>query len=466
MGFAEGAVSGPSAHSSGRAEVVPAAAAVFAVAGALVSDGDLQPTSATSARTADEDDEFTLARSPARSRSVNGRERGRERKWNADGTRTLAHADAVAHAHTNLPKTSTRELAWAILERRAKVAATHRAAHPLDMTMRRIALWFCATALLAGTAHAQGTVDDATRSSARQLGEEAGALFTAGDFAGALDRYDRADALVHVPTLGVRAARCLVKLGRLVEAAERYLTVTRTELPAGAPAVHRDAVREAEEERGALLTRIPAVVIAPSGPVAAGTTVTLDGAVVPPALFGVKRHVNPGAHTVAATRDGRSLSFPFTAREGQVVPLALDLGALEVGPAVPGSPPQTADRPAPTSSTQRTLGFVGLGLGGAGLAIGGIVGAVVGIKKADLVNSGNCTADLQCAGKPGSSAWSQAEAYNRLRAASTAGLVAGGVLAATGLVLVLTAPKGQPAARDRAVALGLGPAGAELRGRF
>ena len=73
---------------------------------------------------------------------------------------------------------------------------------------------FVVTLLLASTLHAQP--DDATKNSARRLGEEAGDLYDKGDYAGALDKYRRAFALVEVPTLGVRIARCLAKLGKLV----------------------------------------------------------------------------------------------------------------------------------------------------------------------------------------------------------------------------------------------------------
>src|SRR4051812_4084136 len=82
-----------------------------------------------------------------------------------------------------------------------------------------------ALALLAAPARAQ-SLDDSTRSAARGLGEEGIALFDRGDYAGALARFERAEAVVRMPTLSLRAAWCLEKLGRLVEAAERYLVTT------------------------------------------------------------------------------------------------------------------------------------------------------------------------------------------------------------------------------------------------
>src|SRR3954468_13501151 len=67
----------------------------------------------------------------------------------------------------------------------------------------------------------------AARSTARKLGQEAVKLFENSEWAAALEKFNTADSLVPTPTLGLYAARCLVKLDRLVEASERYLEVTR-----------------------------------------------------------------------------------------------------------------------------------------------------------------------------------------------------------------------------------------------
>src|SRR5688572_21387812 len=76
---------------------------------------------------------------------------------------------------------------------------------------------------------AQG--DDAqTRAAARQLGTEGIDLFRAGQYADAVARLDRAAALYNVPALNLYAARSLARLGRWVEANERYLAIGRIEL--------------------------------------------------------------------------------------------------------------------------------------------------------------------------------------------------------------------------------------------
>src|SRR5262249_5440698 len=73
----------------------------------------------------------------------------------------------------------------------------------------------------------ESAVDDQTRAKARTIGEEGLALYDQGRYIEALDRFQSASALVKAPTLDLMAARCLTKMGRLVEASERYLDVTR-----------------------------------------------------------------------------------------------------------------------------------------------------------------------------------------------------------------------------------------------
>src|SRR5580700_919246 len=118
----------------------------------------------------------------------------------------------------------------------------------------RAARWLMVPVVLAcASAGRADPIDEPTRAAARAAAEDALARFDRGDYTGALDLFNRADALVHAPTLGLMAARCLEKLGRLVEASERYLAVTKVQLDPGAPASQAKAQVTAEQERAALL---------------------------------------------------------------------------------------------------------------------------------------------------------------------------------------------------------------------
>ena len=326
-----------------------------------------------------------------------------------------------------------------------------------------------------GRAWSAEPVDDATRNSARQLGEEAKELFDRGDFAGALDKYQRADALVHVPTLGVRIARTLVKLGRLNEAAERYLAVTRMDLAEGALPVHKEAKENAEAERAALMPRIPGLVVKLDGPAAA--VVSLDGAVLPPALYGVRRATDPGPHRLEARNGSEVVTREITLAEGQTLPIDLKLSSLAppvalVAPAeplAPSVPVRPVDPlPAPGEGSwraRRAAGFVGLGLGGAGLVAGAVAGALLFSRKSDLEAKG-CSSDLACPAKQanGADLGGAVDSYNRQRAASSGLLIGGLAVAGVGLTLVLTAK--QPAAPGPTAKVFVTPSGGGLAGVF
>ncbi len=298
--------------------------------------------------------------------------------------------------------------------------------------------------------------DEATRSSARELGEQGNALFASGDYAGAIEKFERANALVPVPTLGVRIARCLEKLGRLVEASERYLAVQRAGLPPQALPVHERALEEARVEREALLPRIPALVVTVAP---ADAQALVDGVPVQPELLGEKRMVDPGRRVVEARRGDASRRVEVDVAEGAVVPVHIGLDGSVAPPA--------------GASTERERGssawpFVGYGLLGVGAA-STIVGVATGLaamgQRSDLEAS--CGEALACP----PSLHADADSYNSLRTVSAVTFFAGLGLAAAGVTIVLVDPGGSPSAEasspERArAALRIGPGSLGLQGAF
>ena len=92
--------------------------------------------------------------------------------------------------------------------------------------------------LFCASLHAEGA-DAELRTAARELAREAAELADAGRCDTAIDKFRRAYALVPAPTIAVHEARCLVQLGRLLEASDRYELVLRTPIAADAPAAYR-----------------------------------------------------------------------------------------------------------------------------------------------------------------------------------------------------------------------------------
>lgn len=321
--------------------------------------------------------------------------------------------------------------------------------------LARLILTLVAITALAGSAHAQAPgPSDTERAAARDMGEKAVAAYQAGDYEKAYDLFTRAHAIVGLTTTGLYLARCLVKLDRFVEASERYVEIARIALPDDAQPLHVEAKATAQKEREALLPRIPKLRIALDEPDAADVEVTLDGVEVPKALLGVSRPVDPGEHVVAAVRGDIRREERVVLAEGQSrdITLAVKITAnREPQPPRPETPNGDDD-----SDLLQTLGWIAIGVGGAGLVVGAVTGGLAIDKRSSLDKA--CT-DKQCTPE----FHPDVDSYQTLRIVSGAGLIAGGVLAAAGIVLLIVAPD---APTEASVSLRVSPASLAIRGTF
>jgi hypothetical protein len=309
-------------------------------------------------------------------------------------------------------------------------------------------------AALTTHAHAQ-EIDDATRSAARQLATQGSEAYEAENYSAAFDRFNRAYQLVSVPTVGIWSARSLVKLGRWVEASERYLEIERAPLAENAPPEHARAKDEAAAERKDLLARLPQVRVLIEGAEASDVFVTLNGKVLNTALIGVNTPVDPGTLKVKAVRgeDVVDATVQVAERQVQDVKLVFDAVTSPAGAAAPGATPGTEQPSTPppaisadtsSGSGQRTLSYVAFGLGGVGLAVGATFGVMAIGDKGDLDDK--CNADRQC----GPELADDVDSYNTSRTISSIGLIGGAVLVGAGAVLYFTAEsdeRGQEQAR-------------------
>jgi hypothetical protein len=310
--------------------------------------------------------------------------------------------------------------------------------------------------LVATSALAQ-PVDDATRGAARQLGDEGVAAFQSGDFQTASAKLEKAYAVWRAPTIGLWSARALVNLGKLVEGKERYLDVTTLAVADADAAAQEEAKRTARAELDALAPRIPNLVVVLEGAQPNEVTVHVDGVPLPAALVGEKRPTNPGRHEVTGQKGSERASSVVDLREGVVQIAALRFGAA-AGPVAVAPPPAPAEEPPQASSRgRRALTWVTLGLGGVGLATGTVTGLIVLATENEFEESESCRG-TECLPNE----LERVKAYNNLRGVSTVSLIAGGVLTATGIVLLVTEKR--PSAPS--TALVVGPGSATIRGRF
>jgi len=317
-------------------------------------------------------------------------------------------------------------------------------------TPRWAALALLALGLTLGPQALAQPADSASRKAARVLAEEGLSLFDQKDYAAALQRFDKADSLMAVPTVDLFAARCLVQLGRLVEASARYLDVINAPLADDAPTAFKTAQSDAQQERAALLPRLAALAVTIEGG-AEGATVLLDGEEIDPANLGDARPVDPGTHRVEGKRAGKTAMEEVTLAEGETKAISFKLPKPPPPPPPPPKPPET--------SWMWTAGLIGLGAGGAGLAVWGVTGGIALGQKGTLEENG-CS-DGRCP------AWSKPGSYSGLRVASMVGLYAGIGLAAAGATLFILAPS--PSKKTSAAARiepWIGVASGGVRGAF
>src|SRR5882724_8997060 len=165
-------------------------------------------------------------------------------------------------------------------------------------------LRFCiginAVLLYAGSALADPSAAD--RATARSLAGEGYKALQTKDYATATDRFERADSLVHAPTLMIDWARSLVGLGKFVEAQERYEQIIREGVDAKSPKSWAKALDDAGVELAALRPRLAWITVTISG--SSEPRLTIDGAPVPPAAIGVRRAMNPGDRTLRVVAKG------------------------------------------------------------------------------------------------------------------------------------------------------------------
>src|SRR5580658_8764412 len=97
------------------------------------------------------------------------------------------------------------------------------------LRVKRFLAFLAVSWLVAGVARAEPS--DADRATARSLAHEGFDAQQHGQFAVAADRFSRAEALVHAPTLLLGLARAEVGLGSLLAAHETYERILREPLP-------------------------------------------------------------------------------------------------------------------------------------------------------------------------------------------------------------------------------------------
>lgn len=297
----------------------------------------------------------------------------------------------------------------------------------------------CALAcqLAAGRAAAETTASQ--RATAEALFQQATALMEQKRFDEACEKLSGSQELD--PALGTMLylADCYEQSGKTASAWALFREAAEKSKRAGQPEREQIATERAtslESRLSQLTIVVPPAVRVP------GLEVAVNGASVPHASWNGAMPVDPGATRVEAQAPGKKpWSTRLTVAPGPTQQ-SVELPRLTDAPRI-ASPASPAS--APTSSSQKTIGYVVGAAGIVALAAGGVLGYRA--YKLDKDSRGDCRADEPNACTP--NGVEQREDAKAAAALSTIASIGGAGLAITGLALVVTAPsQSEPSERE------------------
>ncbi|WP_394846302.1 hypothetical protein LZC95_02410 [Pendulispora brunnea] len=322
---------------------------------------------------------------------------------------------------------------------------------------QRVRQLFAATiaCTVANLAHARPPAAEPSspRALARQLGDQGFAALDRGDWRAAESFCRRADAVYHAPPILLCVARAEAQLGQLVAATEHYQRIIDEGPPPEANAIMLKAIESAKKEIGPVKARCARLVVRVAGFPAATTpafVVTIDDTAIPNETLGRERLVDPGPHRIAARAEGYvPAENSVTSVEGGSHDISLAL-TRETPPEVAAAPtPAMEPVPPPPHArsqggTQRTLGFVALGVGGAGLVTGAISG-LLAINAHSSLSSSPCSTGCDRAAFNGYE--SDRSRYQTTSTIATVGFTVAAVGGIAGAILLLTQPTSHTSTR-------------------
>lgn len=294
-------------------------------------------------------------------------------------------------------------------------------------------------------AHAQ---DAQTQAMGRALFNEGVTLFNKGDYEAACPKFEA--SLKHYPGLGTRGklAECYEKLGRLASAWHTYREVAQLAMKSGDPAREQVATERAKalEPKLSYVT----VVVPPASDVP-GLVVKRSGKELERSKLGAAEAVDAGTVVFEISAPGRKpFATQLSVAPGQSAKLEvpqLETSAPTITPRPVPPPPPPEESPPPPELVpvegdppqwQKPAGVVAMAAGVVGMGIGGGFGlAASSTYDEAFEGGGGCNrADNTC----DAAGQSRVDDARSQATMSTILFVAGGVVAATGVVLYLTAP--------------------------
>jgi hypothetical protein len=294
---------------------------------------------------------------------------------------------------------------------------------------------------------------------AERLFREGVRLRDAGDFNAACPKFADSFAADPAPGTLVNLGDCEARIGKLVAANEHYKLAV-----AGFP--KGDKRRELVAQKAAAIEpRIAHLAIKLLSSVPESARVMRGGSPFDRKENGVPVAVDPGTLSVVVSASERKDAvYDVTLAEGQTQELQVDVGApLDAKVVVVVPPPSEKKGAVPASGTPtlRTAGYVVGGVGVMSVGVGVVTG-ILAAGKASTVKE-HCNTTTYACDSDGVDA---AKAGNVLAPVSTITLIAGGILAAGGITMVVLSGKKKEPQVSFVPALSPGGGGASLVGTF
>ena len=176
-------------------------------------------------------------------------------------------------------------------------------------------------------------------------------------------------------------------------------------------------------------------------------------------ILGTSFPVDAGDHTIKASAPGYKTWTSVVKVQGDKAAVSVDVPALEK---LDGSiPPPDGAPPPGGSSVRRPIGFAAIAVGGAGLIVGAVTAGLTASKRSTLLKS--CPTS-HCLPGQAPALQGDVNTMNTLAGVSTGTFIAGGAVAALGIILVATAPSARPPSTGLVPVVG--PRFAGLAGSF
>jgi hypothetical protein len=309
-----------------------------------------------------------------------------------------------------------------------------------------------ASSFLTRQVYAQASESD--RATARALAEEGNRALTNKDYALAEDRFRRAEALVHAPSLVVDHARSLVGLGRFAEAYLDYDQTRKEQVAPTSPAAWKRAVKDAEREIKNVEGKFGWLTLTVTGG-ADRPIVNVGDRTIPPERLGAAFPVDAGKPVLRVAADGFvTKEVPLSIGPGERVELSVQLEPVPVAVAPPPPPTVAPQRPVEHPARQRprqpkeqgpgTPTYVAFGVGALGLSVGAVTGVLFLSERSKLKSA--CPSDNDC---PPTTRDDRSRYYLYSYVSGISVLV-GLAGAGTGVALLLSKTKTSDSARNKA----------------